>query len=49
MIEVTSIRYCDGGDGIKLTVAEDGVKNTYTVSADFYIEKNIKKIITPEG
>ncbi len=34
---------CDAGDGVKLTIENDGVKNTYTVSAEFYLENGIKK------
>ena len=43
MIEILSIRPCDGGDGIKLVCLCDGVKNTYTVSSQFYFESGIEK------
>ena len=43
MINILRISPCDGGDGIKVTVDSDGVKNTYTVSAEFYLEKRIEK------
>ena len=42
MIEIVSIILCDGGDGVKLGIKVDGVKNTYTVSADFYLENKIQ-------
>ncbi|MBQ2743837.1 MAG: RecX family transcriptional regulator [Oscillospiraceae bacterium] len=43
MIEVLSTRMCDGGDGISLLISNDGVKNKYTVSADFFIENQVAK------
>lgn len=43
MIRILSFRPCDAGDGIKLYAECDGVKNTYTVSAEFYLENRIEK------
>lgn len=43
MISIVSLRACDGGDGIKIVADVDGVKNNFTVSADFYLENGIAK------
>ena len=43
MIEIISIKPCDGGDGFKVVCMDDGVKNTYAVSADFLLENGISK------
>lgn len=43
MIEILNLRPCDGGDGVKVVCMCDGVKNTYTVSSDFYFENSIQK------
>ena len=43
MIEILSLSPCDGGDGIKVACLSDGVKNTYTVSSDFYFEAGLSK------
>ena len=43
MIEIISIRSCDSGDGIRIVAECGGVKNTYTVSADDYLESGIVK------
>ena len=43
MIVVLSLKSCDSGDGIRVTAESDGVKNTFTVGTDFYIERGICK------
>ena len=43
MIRIVSIRTCDSGDGVKIIADIDGVKNTYTVAAEFFLESGIEK------
>ncbi|MBQ6893727.1 MAG: RecX family transcriptional regulator [Clostridia bacterium] len=43
MINFLRISPCDSGDGIKLYTECEGVKNTYTVSAEFFLESGIVK------
>lgn len=43
MIEILSFCPCDGGDGIKVACLSDGVKNTYIVSSDFYLDAKLSK------
>lgn len=48
MISILGLRACDGGDGIKIVADIDGVKNNFTVSADFYLENGIAKGVISE-
>ena len=49
MIKVTSIRACDSGDGVMLSVNIDGEKNTFDISADDFLESGIVKgVITAD-
>lgn len=50
MINITSIRSCDGGEGVRIVaLTDDCVKNTLTVSADDFLKLGtVKGYITDE-